>query len=112
MPPLLAAAAGPPWASAVIIAASAACYVFLVLLPLYFKDRGSAVQPDPRAANLRTAALLLLVVGVFLTAFTAGIRFAYSPGAASVLGVEAAAYFAAATAVLLAARRRSAKTPG
>ncbi len=97
--------------SLVIVAASASCYVFLALLPLYFKNRSAAGQPDPRAANLRTAALLLLIVGIFLTVFTTSLRLTYSPGAASVLGVEAAAYFAVATVALLAARRRARRAP-
>lgn len=98
--------------SLVIVAASASCYVFLALLPLYFKNRSVAGQPDPQAANLRTAALLLLIVGTFLAVFTTSLRLTYSPGAASVLGAEAAAYFAVATAVLLLARRRGRKSPG
>ncbi len=109
---LLAAAEVPLYAVLAIMAASAAFYVFLVLLPLYFKNRSVAGQPDPRAANLRTAALLLLVVGLFLTLFTTSLRLAYSPGTTSVLSAETAAYFAAAGAVLLLARRRGRKARG
>lgn len=108
---LLNGATFPVSATLLIIAAAAACYVFLALLPIYYRNRGAAAQADPRAAVLRTAALLLLLVGVFLTAFTLGIRQVYGWGATWVLGLEAAAYFLAATLVLNRAGRRAARAP-
>lgn len=108
----LAASSGDPWTTLAVIGGSVASYIFLVLLPLYFRDRSVAGRPDARTAHLRTAALLLLLVGAFLTVITLSLRLSHGWGAASILGVEAAAYFVAATLLLRAARRRSAKVPG
>lgn len=100
------------WANLAIIGGAVACYVFLVLLPFYYRQKGVAGQPDPRASLLRTAAVILLLVGVFLTVFAMAIRQSYGGGAASLLGLEAVVYFAVATAVILLARRRPGKAAG
>lgn len=110
MTPLLLYSGGPiPLDAGLVMLAAVLASPLLLFLFMLHSGKRPAPPPDPRAANLRTAATLVLLVALFLALFSQGTRLNWGWGSSWVLFLEAAAYFAVAMGILFVARRRSAR---